>query len=74
MTKPSKTLTFIPIQGIWKEVSAGDSARMLSDVLEDMNLQIDEKTEFARIIDYEQGLRIWYRAKALKITIEIWEM
>ena len=72
MTKPLKEMIFRPVKGIWKNV-AGDSAT-LADVLTGLNLIIDDKCEFARFKDYENNISIWYRAKAMKITITIWQM
>ena len=63
-------MIFRPVEGVWKNI-AGDSA-ILADVLAALNLQIDEKCEFARFKDYENKLYIWYRASAMKITLTIY--
>lgn len=71
MSKPKLYLVFRPVEGMWR--SADDI--LLADFLAGRGLVIDDRTEFARIKDYEAHEYIFYRAYgALKITITIWHL
>lgn len=74
MTKPLEHYTFRPIDGIWVDV-LGKEPLILADVLMSYDMLIDDRTQFARMYDYERGIIIWYRAYgALKIEITIFKM
>lgn len=70
MTKPLKTLVFRPINGIWTDTS--ENTGTLADFLAANSLLIDDRTQFARIYDYDEGICYYYRASAGKVSIEIW--
>lgn len=71
MGKPKLYLVFRHVEGMW--LSADDI--LLADFLAGRGLVIDDRTEFARIKDYESHEYIFYRAYgALKITITIWHL
>lgn len=70
--KPLKEIQFRPIEGIWQDV-AGDSGT-LAETLERLNIIIDDKTQFARIYDYENKICIFYRASAMLVKITIWKI
>lgn len=72
MTKPLKTLIFRPINGIWTDSS--ENSGTLADFLATHSLLIDDRTQFARIYDYDEGVCYYYRASAGKVSIEIWRM
>lgn len=72
MTKPLKTLIFRPINGIWTDTSANYGT--LAVFLQEYGLLIDDRTQFARIYDYDEGICIYYRASAGKVSIEIWRI
>lgn len=72
MTKPIKELIFRPIEGIWTDTR--ENVGTLADFLAAKNLLIDDRTQFARIYDYEEGVCYMYRASACKVSIEIWKI
>lgn len=74
MTKNKPTqYIFKLVQGIWRNIT-GDS-EILADFLERLELNIDDKTQYARIIDYENNLYyIFHRVNWEKITIEVWKI
>lgn len=60
---------FRPIEGVWRNIS-GDS-EILANFLEREGIIIDDRTRYARIVDYEQECTFLYRHyDALRITIE----
>lgn len=71
MRKPIKEFIFRGIDGMWRDCSSGV---VLADVLAEYELLIDDRTQFARINDYERGLSIWYRANGGKITLTFWSI
>lgn len=74
MKKPLFSFVFRPVNDTWVDVT-GKEPVVLADVLQSYDILIDDRTQFARLYDYERRLIIWYRAYgALKITIDIWEM
>lgn len=73
MTKPLESYIFRPIEGIWVDVLGKDQV-ILADVLMSYDILIDDRTQFARMYDYERGIIIWYRAHAMKIEITIFKM
>lgn len=64
-------MIFREIGGTWTDASTG---RVLADVLAEYEIIVDDRTEFARIRDYERNILIFFRASAGKVTITIWEM
>lgn len=70
-SKPKKYI-FRPVGEVWQNVT-GDSGT-LADFLTELGILIDDKTEFARIRNYEANKYIIYRACAMKVIIEIWDM
>lgn len=68
-----QTKIFILANGIWKDV-AGDSGT-LAEFLSEYDLLIDDRTQFARIYDYENNICIFYKVvNAIKIQIDIWQI
>ena len=63
---------FRQINGIWQEVR--ENAGILADFLAVNNLQIDDRTEHARIRDYDEGVYYWYRVWGGVISIEVWQI
>lgn len=72
MSKPNRTLIFRPINGIWTETR--ENAGILADFLAANNLLIDDRAQFARIYDYDEGIEYLYRASAGKVEIEMWDI
>lgn len=72
MTKPIKSLIFRPIDGIWTDTSTNTGT--LADFLAAHSLLIDDRTQFARIYDYDEGVCYYYRASAGKVSIELWKI
>lgn len=70
MVKPLQDITFFPMGDIWQDVEG----HVLADFLASYDIIIDDRTEFARLKDYEHRLSIWYRAGARKVRITIWRM
>lgn len=70
MAKPIQTLIFRPINGIWTDTR--ENAGILADFLAANNLLIDDRTQFARIYDYDEGIEYLYRASADKVEVEMW--
>lgn len=66
-----KEHTFRLVEGVWRSITAGDSAIILADFLDYHELNIDECTQFARIICGKTTYV--YRAYGGKITINIHE-
>lgn len=72
-TKP-RTYIFKQVEGIWLDITAGDSAKSLADTLESLNIIIDDKCEFARFKNYQTEQLILYKVWEGKITIDIWHL
>lgn len=72
MTKPLKDLIFRPIDGQWTDVK--ENAGLLADYLSERSLLVDDRTQFARIYDYEEGVLYYYRACAGKVQITEWPL
>lgn len=70
--KPNKEMIFRYVGGRFVNMS-GDS-EILADVLHELNIEVDEKCEFARFKDYVNNRSIFYRAFDGKITIQIWNI
>lgn len=71
MTKPIKEMIFRVIDGMWRDCSDG---KILARVLYEYDLVIDDRTQFARIYDYERKVCFWYRASAGKIKLTLWAL
>lgn len=72
MSKPQQSFRFRQINGIWQETR--ENAGILADFLVTRNLLIDDRTQFARIYDYEEGVCYWYRVDGGLITIDVWKI
>ena len=72
MTKPLHSLLFRPINGIWTDIS--ENTGTLADFLAAHSLLIDDRTQFARIYDYDECICYHYRASAGKVSIELWKI
>lgn len=74
MTKPLLQFCFHEIGGVWRDITYPEQ-KILADVLEEYEIIIDDRTQFARLYDYRRELCIWYRAYSCgKITITIWRI
>lgn len=72
MTKPLHDYVFMPVNGIWTDVK-GD-AGILADFLQSKQLIIDDRTQFARIYDYDEGVSYHYRSESRRVTITVWKI
>lgn len=64
---PFRIFIFRLIDGIWQDVNTGCT---LAEVLGMYSISIDDRTQFARLYDYDEGWVCWYRAySAGKITM-----
>lgn len=61
---------FRPVEGVWRDVTGkGD---ILADILIKYGILMDDRTQFARLYDYDEGVCYTYRAyNAAKITFAI---
>lgn len=72
MSKPLHQYRFRQIDGIWQDTR--ENAGTLADFLSARDLLIDDRTQFARIYDYDAGWCIFYRAQAGMVEIEEWKL
>lgn len=72
MSKPLHQYRFRQISGIWQDTA--ENVGTLADFLAARNLLIDDRTQFARIYDYQEGVCYWYRVGGGLITIDIWKI
>lgn len=72
MSKPLHSYHFRQIDGIWQDTR--ENAGILADFLAARNLLIDDRTQFARIYDYDEDVCYWYRVDGGLITIEVWRL
>ena len=72
MSKPLHTYVFRPVNGIWTDTR--ENVGTLADFLAARNLLIDDRTQFARIYDYDAGWCIFYRAQAGMVEVEEWNL
>lgn len=72
MSKPLHTYEFRQIEGIWLDTR--ENVGTLADFLADRDLLIDDRTQFARIYDYDAGWCIFYRAQAGLVEVEEWKL
>lgn len=71
MTKPKLLKVFRPASGIWMDADG----EILADFLANRGIVVDDRTQFARLYDYDLNECIWYRAySSQKITITIWDI
>lgn len=71
MTKPIQEYIFRPMPDMWTDASSG---KVLADVLQEYEIIVDDRTQFARIYDYERGICFWYRAAANKIVLTLYHI
>ena len=65
-----QSYVFRYIGGLWRDTAL--DAGILSDVLSQWEIELDYRTQFARLYDYERGLVFTYRAySGAKITLTI---
>lgn len=72
MTKPLNECIFREIEGIWTDTKSNGG--VLADYLSSHDLIVDDKTQFARIYDYEREVCYWYRASAGLVRITEWRI
>lgn len=72
MKKPLHSYRFRQINGIWQDTT--ENAGTLAGFLAARNLLIDDRTRFARIHDYDEGMCYWYRVDGGQITIDVWKI
>lgn len=70
MIKPLQDIIFRPVDGMWQDAEGN----IMADVLASYDIIVDDRTQFARLYDYERMLRIYYRASAGKVTLTIWRI
>lgn len=68
MTHPICEYIFRPMPDIWTDASTG---KVLADVLAEYGIIVDDRTQFARLYDYERGICFLYRAFANKVTLTL---
>lgn len=69
--EPLLDLTFRNLGGAWCEIH--DLNLLLSDVLSKYDILFDERTQFARLYDYDRNVVFWIRAYTMaKVTITLW--
>lgn len=58
------------VDGVWRDVTGrGD---ILADILVKYGILLDDRTQFARLYDYDEGVCFTYRAySGAKITLSI---
>ena len=73
--KPLCKMTFRNVGGMWRRVDSREpQPPTLAEVLKEFDLQIDDRTEFARIKDYENQLEFKFLQYGGTITLTIWKM
>lgn len=73
--KPQEEMIFKSVNGLWVRVDSHDpKPGTLAETLQELNIIIDDKCQFARLYDYDNNICIYYRAHAKKITITIWKI
>lgn len=70
MIKPLQTFNFFLMEGIWKDVDG----HILADILALYDLVIDDRTQFARLYDYQRMILFYFRASAGKISLTLWRI
>lgn len=71
MVKPKLNLVFRLIDGLWQSAEG----MILAEFLAERGIVMDDRTQFARLYDYDVNECIYYRAYgSQKITITIWDI
>lgn len=71
MVKPKLNLVFRLVDGLWQSAEG----IILAEFLAERGIVMDDRTQFARLYDYDVNECIWYRAYgSQKITITIWDI
>lgn len=70
MVKPLQELIFREIGGIWQDAEGN----ILADILASYEIIVDDRTQFARLYDYERMICFFYRADARKVTLTLWRI
>ena len=70
MVKPLREFTFLPMGDHWQDVDG----RVLADVLAEYEIVVDDRTQFARLYDYERMECIYYRASAGRVRLTFWQI
>lgn len=65
---------FREIDGIWRDV-LDKNGDILADVLKQYEIIMDDRTQFARLYDYERMMCFWYRNYACgHITLHVYRL
>lgn len=71
MVKPKLNLVFRLVDGLWQSAEG----IILAEFLAERGIVMDDRTQFARLYDYDANECTWYRAYGCqKITITIWDI
>lgn len=71
MVKPKLNLVFRLVDGLWQSAEG----IILAEFLAERGIVMDDRTQFARLYDYDVNECTWYRAYgSQKITITIWDI
>lgn len=71
MVKPKLNLVFRLVDGLWQSAEG----MILAEFLAERGIVMDDRTQFARLYDYDVNECIYYRAfGSQKITITIWDI
>lgn len=71
MVKPKLNLVFRLVDGLWQSAEG----MILAEFLAERGIVMDDRTQFARLYDYDVNECIYYRAYgSQKITITIWDI
>lgn len=71
MVKPKLNLVFRLIDGLWQSAEG----MILAEFLAERGIVMDDRTQFARLYDFDVNECIYYRAYgSQKITITIWDI
>lgn len=71
MIKPKLNLVFRLVDGLWQSAEG----MILAEFLAERGIVMDDRTQFARLYDYDVNECIYYRAYgSQKITITIWNI
>lgn len=73
MVKPLKDYDFRLIGGVFRDIKYQEQ-ELLTDVLTKYEIIVDDRTQFARLYDYEREIVIYYRSHGNVVTIKIWKM
>ena len=71
MTKPIREYIFRPMPEIWTDAGTGE---VLADVLQKYAIIVDDRTQFARLYDYDANVCYHYRSSAGMIKLTIWKL